>query len=367
MNKRVLLFLFILITLRNNAQPLPFQKSFGDSTKSEYGISVIQLSSGSIFFSGYNYNSSGTTDITLSKLDMSGNIIWQQTYNDSLRGLICNKMIFHSNSFYIAGQSMDQNSNLDALILHVDTLGNLIFQKNYGGGSISESFNWIEQDLNYGFMCNGFASATTGTGNDIYVARLDTSCNLIWANNYGSVYNDVSMAIRRIANGDFVLSGDKLIFPTPNYNAFVLKLDSSGNPLWDVDVVSLYNSGCRSIMVNHNGDYIVVGESATPTSSYFDVLLSKITQAGSLEWSKTIPASDNGDAGFSIIEPVADHYLITGYGFNVADSSTDLILIHADSGGNQISKRYYDHSQLDFGYEITPSVFGGYLHLGNQL
>ncbi|MFI5218297.1 MAG: T9SS type A sorting domain-containing protein [Bacteroidia bacterium] len=366
MNKWIILLLFFFNVLQHTAQPVPFQKSFGDSLKSEYGISVIQLSSGSIFFAGYNYNSIGTTDVTLTKLDMNGNITWQQAYHDSLRGLFSNKMIFYNNTFYIAGQCTDQNSNTDALILHIDTLGNLLFQKNYGGNTTSESFNWIEPDLNYGFMCNGYATASTGTGNDIYVARLDLNCDVIWENNYGSVYNDVSMAIRRTGSGDFVLSGDKLIFPAPNYNAYVLKIDTSGNPLWDVDVVSLYNSGCRSIMVNHNGDYIVVGESATPTSSYFDVLLCKITQGGSLEWSKTIPASDKGDAGFSIIEPAPDHYLITGYGFNVADSSSDVILIHADSGGNQVSKRYYDHSQIDFGYEINPSVFGGYLISGTN-
>ena len=361
-----LYFLFLLFNVNTNAQPFPFQKSFGDSLSNEFGISVIQINSGSIFFCGYKYNSQLLAEITLSKLDMSGNLLWQQSYNDSIESQSCERMIYHNNTFYIAGQTMYPNSNLDALVLNIDTSGNLIWQKKYGGLSTNESFACIEADSVFGFMCTGFATAGAGSGNDIYITRLDTSGNKIWDATYGSLLNDVSMAIKRTHDGNFILSGDKLTPTSSDYNAYVLKIDTAGNFIWDADIVNPFNSGCRNILVNHNGDNILVGESATPTSSYFDVLISKITETGSVAWTKTIQGSDFGDAGFSIIEPFPDHYLITGYGYNVIDSSTDVVLLHVDSGGNEISKRYYDFSQIDFGFEISSSVYGGFLIAGTN-
>ena len=352
--------------MKITAQPLPFQKSFGDSLQNEFGISVLQINSGSIFFCGYKYNALLLSEITLTKLDMNGNIIWQQLYSDSAQSYSSGKMILHNNAFYIAGQTNYASGNVDALLLKIDTAGNLIWQKKFGSISTNESFAFIAADSSFGFMCNGFATASAGSGNDIYIARLDTAGNLIWSSNYGTLLNDVSMAIRRTPDGDFVLSGDKQIPATSIYNAYVLKIDTAGNTIWDADIVNIYNSGCRNIMVNHNGDYILVGESATPTSNYFDVFVSKITQSGSVQWAHAIPATDHGDAGFSIIEAVPDHYLITGYGYNPLDSNTDVVLLHIDSVGNEISKRYYDFAQLDFGFEISPSVYGGFLIAGTN-
>jgi hypothetical protein len=111
---------------------------------------------------------------------------------------------------------------------------------------------------------------------------------------------------------------------------------------------------------------MLVGESATATSNYFDVFISKITQTGSVQWAHTIPATNNGDAGFSIIEIVPDYYLITGDGYNPIDSSTDVIALLVDSSGNEISKRFYNYSQVDIGFEITPSIYGGVLIAGTN-
>jgi hypothetical protein len=362
---RLLCIFYFVFNVKSTAQPSPFQISFGDSLVNEFGVSVIQPGSGSIFFCGYKYNAQFLAEISLTKLGNSGTILWQQFYSDSVQSYSPGKMIFHNNTLYIAGQTMYPNGNIDAIVLAVDTSGNLIWQKKYGNVSTNESFASIEADPGFGFMCAGFATGSAGSGNDIYIARLDTNGNLNWASNYGSAVNDVSMAIKRTADGNFILSGDVLI-AAATYNAYVLKIDTAGNTIWDEDITNIYNSGCRNIMVNHSGDYILVGESATPTSSYFDILVSKITQAGSVEWAKTIPATDHGDAGFSIIEPVPDHYLITGYGYNVADSNTDVVLVHIDSGGNEISKRYYDAAQIDFGVEISPSVYGGFLIAGTN-
>jgi hypothetical protein len=368
MKRKIILLscLFFSLHVNTNAQPFPFQKSFGDSLTNEFGISVIQINSGSIFFCGYKYNSQLLAEITLTKLDMNGNILWQHSYNDSAQSLSSGKMIYHNNTFYIAGQTMYPNGNLDALVLNIDTIGNLIWQKQYGGVSTNESFACIEADSVFGFMCTGFATAGAGSGNDIYIARLDANGNKIWDATYGSLLNDVSMAIKRTHDGNFILSGDKLTPASSNYNAYVLKIDTAGNFIWDADIVNAFNSGCRNIMVNHNGDNILVGESATPTSSYFDVMISKITETGSVAWTKTIQGTDFGDAGFSVTEPFPDHYLITGYGYNTSDSSTDVVLLHVDSDGNEISKRYYDFSQLDFGFEISSSVYGGFLIAGTN-
>jgi hypothetical protein len=225
-------------------------------------------------------------------------------------------------------------------------------------------FMGLAQTNDNGFIFSGYTSNPSGPGNANYIVKTDSNGVLMWQQTYAYAVNAVSDDILETPQGDFVFSGDKKTGGI-NYNAQVVKIDSTGNIIWQTDLVFPYNSGCKNLIINSDGDYVVIGEAATATSSYFDPFITKLDAAGNILWSHTIPCSNGPDAGYDIIEPLANNYLITGFSYNDTSANTDLFVMRLDASGNEVNRRYYGGPNYDQGYTIIKSIFNdGFLAAG---
>lgn len=334
-----------------NAQPVYFQKVFGDSLTQSTGKSVVQAADGSIYFTGnFNNFSTSTQGIELIKMDSAGNILWQEKLITGFA--YTNRSIITSDKkILMNGQLTDSTGNTDALAVETDTAGNIIFSKTYGSTSTTEALQALLQTVDGGFIFSGFTTNPSGPGNAFWVVKTDSAGNEEWQQTYSYNVNSTCDDIVQTTDGGYLITGDKKTI-TANYNAHVIKIDSLGSIQWETDLTYPYNSGCKNLMINSEGNYIVIGEAATATSSYFDPFITKLDTAGNILWSHIIPCSNNGDAGYDIIEPTPGNYLITGFGYNTATLTADLLVMRLDSAGNEVSRRYYGSTGYDQGYII---------------
>lgn len=360
------LYFLITIFLSINAfsQPAYFQKNFGSSGSSNNGGSVTQAPSGSIFFVGNFFNTiSGDHGFELYKMDGGGTIQWRNQIG--LGDFHTNRIIYtKQNKLLINGQLDDSTGNTDAFAMLVDTNGNIIFNSSYGYPNTTDMFIGLAETNDNGFIFSGYTTNPSGPGNANYVVRTDSNGIVLWQQTYAFTVNSVSDDILQTPEGDFLFSGDKKT-GSSNYNAQVVKIDAVGNIIWQTDLVFQYNSGCKNMIINNDGDYVVIGEAATATSSYFDPFITKLDTAGNILWSHTVPCSNGPDAGYDIIEPSPDNYLITGFSLNTTTANTDLVVMRLDSLGDEVSRRYYGGPNYDQGYTIIQSSFNnGFLAAG---
>ncbi len=366
----ILLLLFVLVAEKEIFSQIPphFTKIFGDSALINHGNSVIQLPDGSIFFAGYATTQSGNTrDVTLTKLDKSGNVLWTNSYG-TVQDDISARMVFNGDhSLAICGQTVDTFTyETSALLLSIDTSGTLEWMKTYASTGLTESFSGLTRAIDGGWIASGFQSDSTSSGNNFILIKTDSQGNLQWSENFGDANNnEVSDAVFQMSNGDIIISGDKQVAPE-KYNAWMIKTDSSGNYLWDLLSRNNHNGGCKNIFVDDENNILIIGEAASDSSNQFDIQLTKSGQDGNLIWQKYIPASNLGDAGFSIQQDTPANYMLTGYYYDTTSALTKIVMMRIDTAGNEINKKLYGTGLENIGYDLQHSFYGGYLIAGSD-
>src|SRR5690606_22094276 len=101
----------------------------------------------------------------ITKLDQSGNILWERTYNTNYRNLLVDVTINSSNELIILGSSGNDNQN-QFWVIKTDTNGNIIWQNTIGNGYgfprqiipsndcnyVFAGYSWGAYDISNGYL-----------------------------------------------------------------------------------------------------------------------------------------------------------------------------------------------------------------------
>jgi hypothetical protein len=342
-----------------------WEKWFGDTTRYESAHSLKQFPDGSIYVLGHAADSANNPLVSLSKLDSTGTLLWVKKFGNSTGNPIGGEhLIITKDNKLVTIGALYQGNDIDELLTKLDTSGNILWQNLHGDVHKIEYPTYVEQTTDFGYIACGYTSQANLAGNDILVLKYAANGDLEWWKEFGGNSNDVGNMIHQTADGGYVLSGDTQQATLDNY---VLKLDASGTKSWDLVVGDGNANGNLGLLVNTEGNYILVGESTTVADPDFDIYMVKVSATGNLLWAKYI--GDSGaDAGFSVVENASKEYIITGYS-NSYDSSKPIriLVCKTDSLGNARSMNYLGSAEVNIGYEIIPSVTGGCLIAGFSL
>src|SRR5438132_6494421 len=143
------------------------------------GGGTIGCGSGSICPS-----SSGIQCGLVEKLDPTGTVTWARVYLAGAAGTAITRISRTTDAGYIAvGSATDAAQNAGALILKLDSLGNLQWQRELGpSGSTQAYFNAVQQTADGGFVAAGeFYVPSAGTRRtSVLVVKLDSSGTMHW-------------------------------------------------------------------------------------------------------------------------------------------------------------------------------------------
>ena len=209
---------------------------------------------------------------------------------------------------------------------------NPILWANKAGGTNYEycNSNSIAVDANGNSYVTGYfnGSATFGiitlTSNgsyDIFVAKLDSNGNWLWAKQAGGINYDCGNSIAVDASGNIYVTGrfrNTAIFGTTTVTGsnsndiFVAKLDSNGNWLWAKQAGGADNDCGYGIAVDASGNIYVSGwfqgvanfgnTNITGTVNSLDIFVAKMDSNGNWLWVNKAggTSTDNTDNGNSI-------------------------------------------------------------------
>ena len=157
-------------------------------------------------------------DAWVVKLDGEGNLQWQKTLGGYTSDYGFDIKQTTDGGYIMAGASESADGDITATlggydywIVKLDVAGNLLWQKSLGGNGYDEARNIIETDN--GYIVSGMSYSQTNNistnygGGDIWVTGLDTSGNLIWEKNYGGSLNDTVYHMFKNSIGDYILCG----------------------------------------------------------------------------------------------------------------------------------------------------------------
>ena len=363
MKNLLLIITILMLSNISNAQNY-YQKIFGDSLVFEKGQLIHQTDNGTIYLIGHAFEgANNTAEITMHKMKADGEIIWKQTFINPDNDYIFS-MVYENGIFVLAGEHQTQNtSNIDALLMTVDTLGQFLTYQTFGALNKVESFHSVAKTSDNGYILGGFATGNFGSGNDFYLMKLDNNFNFEWQQIRGSYINEVGMKAVEMVDGNFVIVGDQAQ-QTGNYNVYCQFFAPDGTYIKDLRVQSQYNGGSKTAILDDDNNIVIIGEMTTAASIEFDFYMIKLDSNGDLLWTSYLTDHIGGDAGFSLLQINSNNYIAVGYGRNPVTNNQDIVLISADTSGTVVDRKYFGGIGSEIGYTVTPSIHGGFLISG---
>jgi len=275
---------------------LEWETSYGFSGH-DHSYDILEASQGGYFFTGFlditsaradgntekgnSLTSHGVGEFWGTKIDEEGTVQWRGyfggTNNDRAHGVVQTK----DGGFVMAGftESDDfdisnTNGSYDFWVVKVDSFGNLIWEKSFGGEGIEVSYD-IAKTSDNGFVVVGNTFSTNGDillnhgESDMWMIKLDEEGNLIWEQTYGGSQFDLAQAVVQSKDGGFLITGntksddkDSSLNNGEN-DIWLVKTNAFGDLVWEK---SFGGSGLDfgfDLLENTDGSILVVGESSS--------------------------------------------------------------------------------------------------------
>ncbi len=391
------------------APPIDWKKSIGSSLNDK-GNSCQQTFDGGFIFVGNtdslaDGNLTGTspkgkTDIEVIKTSSTGAIQWKKRYGgSSTENATCVRQTADS-GFIIVGSTKSNNKNVsgnhggtDIWVVKLNPVGAIQWQKCLGGTSSEDAYSVI-QTLDGGYIVAGFTTSSDsdatglhGIYSDAFIAKLDSNGNKEWSKCYGGTQVEMAYSIvqtpdsnytfaARTGSSDGDVSGHN---PGALDDYWVVKIDQTGNILWDRCYGGSGYETAQCIQKTFDGGYIVGGYSpsndgdVTGNHGTYDYWVVKIDAVGTLQWQKSYggSASDfckgvsqTADSGYIVI---GSTYSTNGQVVGNHSANIDIWVLKINSIGTINWKKCFGGTTVD---ESTSPIWqttdGGYVFCGNS-
>jgi len=272
---------FAIYKLNSGGNKIWFKHYGGIGDDQPY--STQQISDGGYILAGktnsYTY---GGYDIALYKLNSSGNKVWFKHYGGTQSDVANSIQQTSDGGYIVAGNTQSySHGNSDFAIYKLDSNGNKIWFKHYGGSNTDVASS-IQQTSDGGYIVAGYGNSYTYGGHDFAIYKLDSSGNKVWFKHYGGTATDRGNSIQQTSDGGFIITGDTQSYSHGSYDCAIYKLDSIGNKVWFKHYGgSLIEEG-QSIRQTSDGGYIVAGVTESFSYGNEDFAIYKLDSNGDM-------------------------------------------------------------------------------------
>jgi hypothetical protein len=308
----------------------------------------------------FDLTSAGSRDIFISKLDSNGDFVWARrvggTGNDESYSIVVDA----AGNVYITGYFEDTvdfdpgagTSNLtstggtDTFILKLDSNGDFAWAKSLDGSSDDGGIG-IVLDASGNVHTVGYFQGTVdfdpgaGTSNltsagsfDVYIWKLDSNGDYVWAKRIGRTNSDFPSAIAVDASGNVYTTGTfeswvdfdpgagtAYLTAAGDYDVFVSKLDSSGDYVWAKRMGGTDFDYSNSLAVDASENVYTAGRfqgtvdfdpgagtSNLTSAGDYDIFVSKLDSSGDYVWAKRMGGTGYDEANSIALDATGNVY-----------------------------------------------------------
>jgi hypothetical protein len=341
-----------IIKLGANGE-LEWQTYFG-SEADEFASSIIQTNDGgfavvgTVAYPSNEINTMGENfDACIYKLNAIGDVEWQKHFGGSKRDGAESIIQFQDNSYIVAANTSSDDGDVshyrggsaDGWLIKLNRLGNKEWEKCFGGSDMDQ-FNCIRKTRDGGFVVAGSCSSKDGgvitkyKGLNTWVIKFSNNDEMEWQKSYGGSYFQFVFDIRQTLDEGYIIASSSGVY------------DSDVPVERDGDVTKLY------------GDQ-------------HDIWMIGLNSNGKLIWEKCLGGS-KFDQIQSIVPSTNERYILVGYtessdgdikDFNGGKS--DALLFQLDKSGRIAWEKCIGGSGSDAFYSAALCDDGGYLAVGS--
>lgn len=205
-----------------------------------------------------------------------------------------------------------------------------------------------------------------------YILKLDAEGQVEWEQKLKN-NSDNSTAYLAIEpkDGGYLVVGSARGDGEPIHQLFIVRLDSSGNVLWEKALVNDgFSNTPEAIVETDDGSFLIAGTGISRGVAYETPNITKIDKNGETLWYKRYRFSGTADSIYDLIPATDGGYIAVGFGGNVEYESKELdalLMVKIDDQGQQVwLKQFADPGSRWTGQSIIASEDGGYVILSSK-
>lgn len=332
----------------------------------EVGESIAQTSDGGYVVGGESFSAEyGCYNLWAFKLDPVGNIEWQKSYGNPAGQSGQTIIQLPDGGYAFAGYSGGYEGSQGGIcLLRLDSLGNLIWQKAYGYWS-TWGTDCLQATPDGGMVILGVQEVVQ-YNDDYILIKVDANGEVEWEKRYGGPEYEWPFGVTVTSDGGYILAGSETSFADCIEAAWILKLDASGNIIWQ-KAYGESSSGlsfANSVRETDDGGYIVAG--FTDTYGYYDksgMWLLKLDALGNIEWEKTF-GGEEYDSAYYAAQTADGGYVTIGLSDSFSSTNEQIWLMKLDSNGKAVWQKTFGDYNAGWARKIVPTSDGGAVFTG---
>lgn len=322
-----------------------------------FGNYLLQIgldSANNIYSGGFYSNASSGEVGTVFKVSPVSALQWQRSLTDvqtaaNQETIMWGTAVDSSGNVYLSGQNKNSSNRLIANVTKHDTTGSIQWQRHLtgpAGASLSfDGANGVSLDTSGDVYLTGFFKNTTADfGQNAFVAKYNSSGSIQWQRQLvgplsGYFQFENGQAIDLDSSNNVFVAG---LGRNSSYgiDAFLAKYNSSGTIQWqrqfyDANSAADRNSAAYGVRADSAGNPYIVGQFKN-TSGGKNAFIAKYNTSGSLQWQASLADANSAGSQDTYFTELgfdsSDNVYAIGYFKNTSGGRNGLIVKYDSSG-----------------------------------
>lgn len=289
-----------------------WQKSIGGEGM-YYVFSISESSDGHLFAAGLtDYTDLDSSDMWVAKLDGSGNVIWKKETGSGMVEIPYSVIQDSDGNLIVAG--FVDLYDLDVLVLKMESSGNVVWSRTYENvlywsRELMPKISAIECRDRGIIVVRG--AVTFGQyAADTWILKIDGNGDILWQETLGGDGNDAACGVVETTDGGLILSGSTNSFGDGDYDFWAVKLDHGGELLWQKTVGGSGDDIAYTMTPSRDHGFVIAGMTESFGDSR-DMWAVKLDSSGNVLWQKAI-GGESYDFAMSVAESSDGGIVLTG-------------------------------------------------------
>ena len=317
-------------------------------------------------------------------------IMWQGCYGGSEHDR-AESIIQTDNGYFVLGTIYSDDGNItnnhgskDIWLISIDSLGNLLWERAYGGSNTEYASNIIKDNDGY-YYFSGWTYSNDGDiqsgnhgGYDRWIVKIDSEGNIIWEQCYGGSRTEYGGMLKLLSNGNILtygatFSGDGDV--PINYgfhDSWLMIINTDGDIIESRVYGNMDHNNIFDIIETSDGGFFFASETNVAQGmvqgephGMTDVWVVKLDNEMNIEWQKLFGGSKD-DYGYRGVLELDDGYIFLAYtnsndydvsGYNgIPGESRDIWVVRIDTIGNILWQRCLGGSDWDASATVYQSI-----------
>lgn len=248
-------------------------------------------------------------------------------------------------------------------VVLLDASGETVWQRKYSGGDIRVTS--AQQTKDGGFILAGETPSFGAGDYDGWCMKLNSSGDVEWQRTYGGSTQDVAMAIQETPDGGYVVVGYTYPFNNPLHpNGWCFKLDAEGQAVWSRAYAGPSGNFLTSVQQTPDDGYVAGGITFSAGLGLSDAWVLKLDSSGSPLWQKAYGGTSM-DSGFQVLRSTDGGYITWGFTRSLATGEDQAWLMNLDAQGDIRWQRCYGGAQISsYAHAVGQAADGSYVVAG---